>query len=381
MVRKVVLFSLLIVLTAVVSLFLQQPQTVSAADSHWRAKYWNNRELSGDPDLERDEEAINYDWGDGSPSSKINDGDFSARWTRKVWFNTGTYRFTATMDDGMRVWVDKTLILDYWHDSQVHSESTDMFLSAGEYEIKVAYYEAKGKAVAKFSWAAVSGLPPVPVERWRGEYFNNMTLTYPPVLVRDDNTVDFDWGSGSPGNNIPNDRFSARWTRAVSMDPGHYRFTILTDDGVRLWVNDQLLIDKWHDNQSITYTADTAIPGGVTPIRLDYYEHEGAALVTLTAVRLDGPAEPVEAPPTMPPEQTLPEGQTAVVANAQWLNVRSEPAVGDNVIAVVGGGQVVTLIGRNGGWIKVRLPSGIEGWVGSSYLASNVDFSTLPVVN
>ena len=379
MIKKVVLITVLIVLTAGNLLFLQSPRPVSAADSQWRANYWNNRDLKGDADLKRDEEAINFDWGDGSPSSKINDGDFSARWKRTVYFNTGTYRFTATMDDGMRVWVGDTLILDYWYDSQVHSQSTDMFLSAGDYEIKVEYYEAKGKAVAKFSWAPVGGPPPVPVERWRGEYFNNMNLTYPPVLVRDDNAVDFNWGAGSPGANIPNDRFSARWTRALPMDVGLYRFTVLADDGVRLWVNEQLLIDEWHDNQSITYTADASIPGGITPVRLDYYEHQGAALVTLTAVRLDGSAPAT--PPAKPPEQSLPEGQTAVVVNAQWLNVRSAPEVGDNVIAVIAGGLVVTPIGRNGGWVLVRLPSGLEGWVGSSYLASQVDFSTLPVLN
>jgi len=379
MFKKVVIFMLFVVLTAAATLFLQKPTAVFAADSHWKARYWNNRDLKGDPVLTRDEEAINYDWGDGSPSSKINDGDFSARWTRTVYLNTGTYRFTATMDDGMRAWVDDTLIIDYWTDSQVHTESTDVFLSAGDHKLKVEYYESKGKAVAKFSWAPVSGPPPVPVERWRGEYFNNMTLTYPPVLVRDDNAVNFDWGAGSPGNNVPNDRFSARWTRAVPMDPGRYRFTILTDDGVRLWVNEQLLIDQWHDNQSATFTAETMLPGGVNTVRLDYYEHQGAALVTLTTTRLDGSSS--TQPPTSPPAQTLPPGQTAVVVNAQFLNVRSSPESGDNVIGAARGGEVVSLIGRNGGWIKVRLPSRLEGWVGSSYLASNVDFSTLPVVN
>jgi len=70
-----------------------------------------------------------------------------------------------------------------------------------------------------------------------------------------------------------------------------------------------------------------------------------------------------------------------VISNANWLNVRSTPASGDNVITAVPRGEVVTLIGRNGGWIKVSLPNGVQGWVGSSYLASRTPFASLPFVN
>ena len=120
----------------------------AAADETWRARYWNNRELSGDPTVKRDEEKIDHDWGDGSPSSQINDDDFSARWTRTVYFQAGTYRFYATMDDGMRVWIDDALVIDSWTDSQVHTEIADLFMTAGDHVIEVEYYEAGGKAVA-----------------------------------------------------------------------------------------------------------------------------------------------------------------------------------------------------------------------------------------
>ena len=92
---------------------------VSAADSTWRARYWNNRDLDGDPVLKRDEEQIDHDWGDDSPSSRVNNDDFSARWTRVIYLNAGTYRFSATMDDGMRVWID---------DGQVSNNRRDVVL-------------------------------------------------------------------------------------------------------------------------------------------------------------------------------------------------------------------------------------------------------------
>jgi hypothetical protein len=357
---------LCVFLLAIVFVFSMAPPDAGAEDSRWRARYWNNDELSGDADSKRDEDAINHDWGDGSPSSEINDDDFSARWTRTVYFNTGTYRFTATMDDGMRVWVDETLIIDSWTDSQVRSISSDMFLSAGDHAIKVEYYEAGGKAVAKFSWTAVAGLPAVPTDRWRGAYFNNVSLTGQPALVREDNEINFDWKLGSPSSSIQSDQFSIRWRRDAALNAGLYRFTIVTDDGVRLWVNDRLLIDAWHDNQSVTYSADMDLPGGSVPMQLDYYENKGAALVKLTVTELQSGV-----PVTPQPSPTPSAGNTATVINAQTLNVRSAPEYGDNVIGVAFGGQVVTVLGRDDGWVKVRLPNGLVGWVGSSYLAFN----------
>ena len=86
-------------------------------------------------------------------------------------------------------------------------------------------------------------------------------------------------------------------------------------------------------------------------------------------------------PPTpVPPTTALPPEGSAVVVKANWLSVRSAPAIGDNVITAIPRGQVVKLIGRNGGWVKVQLPTGVVGWVGSSYLASQTPLTSLPVV-
>ena len=76
-----------------------------SADSPWTAKYWNNKTMSGDPVLVRQESEINYDWGTSAPPG-VAENQFSARWTKTLNVPQGDYRFTATMDDGMRVWVD-----------------------------------------------------------------------------------------------------------------------------------------------------------------------------------------------------------------------------------------------------------------------------------
>jgi hypothetical protein len=213
------------------------------------------------------------------------------------------------------------------------------------------------------------------VARWRGSYFANMDLGGQPALVRDDNAIQFNWVLGSPGPGIPADRFSARWTRAVDLAPGVYRFTVTVDDGVRIWAGDRLIIDQWHVNQSATFTADVSHAGGNLPVRVEYFEQQGAALISLSINATSAqPPSPSPVPPsTLPPN-------AATVVNARYLNVRSSPSSGDNVIGVALGGQTVTMLGRNGGWIKVRLPNNQVGWVGSSYLSSPTPFLTLPVL-
>mgnify|MGYP001826330020 CR=1 FL=1 len=377
--RLLRILSLFVLLVLVFGLLPLMQESAEAADETWRGRYWNNRDLKGDPVKKRDEEAINYDWGEGSPGSGVNSDDFSARWTRTIYLNGGTYRFSATMDDGMRVWIDGALVIDEWQDSQVRTVAVDLPMTAGEHEIEVQYYEAGGKAVAKFWWGPAGGPPDVPTNRWQGLYFNNQYLGGPPAFSRADSDIDFNWKTGSPWPTIQNDHFSVRWTGVFDHTPGTYRFTVKSDDGVRLWVNEQLIIDEWQDNQNKTFQADLALPGGAVPLRLDYYENTGAALIKLTAVQSGGAiGSPPSAAPPLPPD--LPPADSAVVSNANWLNVRSTPEMGDNVITAAARGEVVQLLGRSGGWIKIRLPNGVQGWVGSSYLASRTPFSTLPVL-
>jgi len=259
-----------------------------AANTSWSASYWNNKTLSGTPVLQQQENELNHDWGDGTPNALIDKDLFSARWTRTLNVAAGSYRFTATTDDGMRVWFDNVLIIDSWTDSQVHSLSADIYVGAGDHQLKVEYYEAGGKAVAKLSWTPIGGIAPIPIGNWKGEYFNNTTLSGSPVLTRDDAQINFDWGTGSPlWGTVAADQFSARWTRSVTLNPGKYRFTAVADDGVRVWVNGTLIIDQWHDANGATYTADIDLPGGAIPVQVEYYENQGGAKANVSWIQVN----------------------------------------------------------------------------------------------
>jgi hypothetical protein len=292
MYKKTCILITLILALAMVSPVLAQEEDT---DPYWQASYWNNTSLSGTPVLQRQEASLDHDWGTGSPDPSVSSDGFSARWTKYISVADGTYRFTATSDDGIRVWVDSALIIDQWNDHATSTFTADKHLTTGHHWVQVEFYENLGYAAAKLSWA-----PSTPsIGDWRGEYFNNTSLSGSPALVRNDVQIDFDWGTGSPApGTINSDGFSVRWTRSINLAAGNYHFTVTVDDGVRLWVNNHLLIESWRDQPPTTYTGDLYLPGGTILIKMEYYENSGGAVARLF---WSGGGSPPPPPPPPPP--------------------------------------------------------------------------------
>ena len=121
---------------------------------------------------------------------------------------------------------------------------------------------------------------------WQATYFDD-TRGYqaPPVVKRQDPQIAFDWGYGSPDARIPPDNFSVSWTRTVGFEPGRYRFTTTTDDGVRLWVGEQVVINHWHDQWAQNHSG-TVYVSGETLVHMETYEHTGVAVARLHWTRL-----------------------------------------------------------------------------------------------
>jgi len=255
------------------------------SDPHWQVSYWNNMALSGVPVIQETVAHLNWDWGYGSPHASVSVDRFSARWKRYIDLPAGTYRFTATSDDGIRVYVDDRLIIDQWNDHPARTYTSDVSLQAGHHLIVVEYYENKGHAVAKVSWAPVSVGP----DKWRGEYFDNRWLSGSPALVRGGPHIDFDWRHGSPAAGIPGDGFSVRWRRTVHLENGWYRFTSISDDGVRIYVDSRLIIDQWHDHATQIHTGNVSLEAGDHLIVVEYYENRGLAVARFSWAPSIGP--------------------------------------------------------------------------------------------
>jgi beta-glucosidase len=113
----------------------------------------------------------------------------------------------------------------------------------------------------------------------KGEYFNNDSLQGPPALVRTDEKINFRWGEGSYTENGPVDHFSVRWTGYfVPPSTDDYKFYVSADDGVRLYIDDERVIDDWQRHAETLDTASKHLAGGHPyMIRLEYFENTGTA--------------------------------------------------------------------------------------------------------
>jgi hypothetical protein len=131
--------------------------------------------------------------------------------------------------------------------------------------------------------ALVLALPPATASAedaaWRGEYFASQDLSGSPVLTRSDVDLNFDWGWDAPNPKLPADHFSVRWTRSVNFPAGQYRFNVSVDDGVRLYVDGQTVIDQWRITAPITYTSSISLTSGTHNVRVEYFENTERAQV------------------------------------------------------------------------------------------------------
>ncbi|HNS20843.1 MAG TPA: PA14 domain-containing protein [Sedimentisphaerales bacterium] len=127
------------------------------------------------------------------------------------------------------------------------------------------------------------------------EYWDNMTLSGEPKVVKIVPTVNFNWGeTSSPDPNIPIDGFSCRWTAALNVPvTGTYRLYDASDDGARLFLNGVQITNGWWDRGT---TEDASAPlelvaGQRYILVMEMYENGGGATAYL---RWSGPGIPKE---------------------------------------------------------------------------------------
>lgn len=302
--------------------------------SNWRAEFWNNTELRGNPEVTRTDRIIRYNWRYGSPDPRIDNTFFSARWTTTVNFpESGWYRFRVMADDGSRLYIDGVRVWNHWIRQWAIAFGVDVELSAGLHEVRLEYFQAEEIAIASLYWyklplgeeggpgsdAFVSliaqpggpaapppaagaptytpppagpatpyptpGAPPAGggpfYNAWRGEYFNNTNLSGSPVLTRDDPDLNFDWGIGSPDPSVPADNFSVRWRRTLPFTAGTYVFTAFSDDGVRVYLDGALIINDWGPRQGQPIVYEQTVAAGDHTVIMEHFEGVGGALARL----------------------------------------------------------------------------------------------------
>lgn len=131
-----------------------------------------------------------------------------------------------------------------------------------------------------------------------GEYFNNPDLSGTPALIRSDPAINFDWAHGSPDPAINADLFSVRWTGSDNFQEGTYRFITTTDDGVRFYIDNDLIQDDWVERGD-DIIVDKIMTAGTHNIKMEFYERYGAAVAILTYQLIVTPT-PVPTPTSTP---------------------------------------------------------------------------------
>ena len=137
-------------------------------------------------------------------------------------------------------------------------------------------------------WWGVRVLAPVEeprsalVDGFLAEYFVGKDLAGTPALVRREAEIAHLWASAAPASGLPQDNFSVRWTGTLFATAGEWVFTLNSDDGARLYVDDVLVVDSWVNRGPTTDIARVTLDRGQHTVRMEYYEATGGAQAYLS---------------------------------------------------------------------------------------------------
>jgi len=273
-------------------------------------QYFKGVNHAGPAALKRVDAQVNFDWG-GAPADGLPEDQFSVRWSGTVQSPaTGRFTFYTESDDGVRLWVDGRLLIDNWTDhAPTEDKSTEFMMEDGKrYDMVMEFYESGGGAAAKLLWSGPSTLkqlipsfrltpkelaPPGELDLAKlppdtrgvvGHYFKGREFAGKPAL-RVDKQIDFNWDMGGPGlRGADADDFCVRWTGQITPEKsGLHTFFAEADDGVRVWINGQKIVDAWMDQGATEYKGELTLEAGKNyDLVMEYYENTGFASAKLS---------------------------------------------------------------------------------------------------
>ncbi|WP_020059530.1 PA14 domain-containing protein [Bacillus sp. 123MFChir2] len=270
----------------------------------WLAYYYSNTNLDGYPvdakvlAPEGSLKQLAENNGYGAPTSKVPADNFSARYTTVKRLSAGDYVIRGRADDGIRVFVDGQLVLDRWGSGEFSEYAKKIHISDGTaagifgktskpdtHLVEVQYLEQTGQSRVEFSIEPYSTVH-YP-STWIGEIYNNTNLQGNSIILGGTNALqkieklNFNWKNGSPSPFIPNDNFSARFTKTEYFEGGDYTFTAKADDGIRVYVDDQPVINSWQSSNSDVRKGNISLTKGNHKLRVEYFEGGGLANLSL----------------------------------------------------------------------------------------------------
>jgi beta-N-acetylglucosaminidase len=249
--------------------FTIEPNTVPS--DHWLGQIFNNSSFKGNPITIGGQNSLikhtnlNLNWGTASPSPFIKNDYFTTRWWKKTYLNPGTYKFEATVDDAIRLYVGNTLVINSWKPSAGQNISGQITITKADYyniridhldNTRSSYLNVKGPELvtgATRSNESGSLTPTTPTDTytWHTHYYNNTTLSGKPAfsktIKRDKANFELydNLRSGSPSSAVRNDNFSARYIGLFDIPAGYYVLRVKNDDGFKILVDGKTVLSNW----------------------------------------------------------------------------------------------------------------------------------------
>jgi uncharacterized protein YgiM (DUF1202 family) len=232
---------------------------------------------------------------------------------------------------------------------------------------------------------------------WSGTFYANTSLSGTGVPVTGIAGLNFNWGSGPPVINnvavpgIGSDNFSALFTSTQTFNAGTYTFNVVSDDGVRVFIDGTQVLDDFTPHAAKTDTFTVNMTQGLHVLTVNYVEFTDQAVLQVQwgfgggVVGTTGPS-PTPGPTNTPLPTGLPAipsgAITATVIRAPVLNVRAGPSVFSGRVGSILRGQTYQVIGRdpNARWFLLQLSS-FQGWALGYYLYIPQNEFNAPVVS
>lgn len=113
-----------------------------------------------------------------------------------------------------------------------------------------------------------------PVTSWSVSFFALADSVAPrtPITTIETPRLDYVWYRPTIAK-VPQANFRLTATTDVKLGPGKYTLRTISDDAIRVWVDDSLVIDNWKPHESAIDTA--SISPGEHRLRVEYYQVDG----------------------------------------------------------------------------------------------------------
>jgi uncharacterized protein YgiM (DUF1202 family) len=250
-------------------------------------------------------------------------------------------------------------------------------------------------------WLAVMGVSQAQEfgTNWSGTFFPQLNFQGSPTAVTGINGLNFNWSNGIPSlpgssNSAPlgtqATNYSVRFSSTQNFAAGAYTFTAGSDDGVRLIVDGNIVLDKFVGRPFTTDTVTVNLTAGPHQLTVEYFQSTAAAQLqvqwALTGALATAGPSPTPGPTNTPLPTGLPAipsgAVTATVIRASTLIVRESPSVYSPKVGRILRGQTYQVIGRDAHarWFLLQL-SGFRGWVLGYYVYVNGNEFNPPVTS